>query len=230
MAVLERYVSKAMVKVVRAMLPLLLVLGLARTGSAQNTQVIPFTSGPIPLCDTSIFTANVSGIGTLYPPGFNWWTYSLSQLTMNITSDHPQTLQITLTSPQGTDLLLSAFNGAGGQNYTNTVFMYDPWWPNITTGTAPFTGNWTAQGGGLSVFDYENADGVWTITVVDTACTNTRRWWRQCLDPRLVRWQCRWHGRVCLRLHRSAAVLGRHTIWFVHALPGRNSGPRRLLR
>jgi gliding motility-associated-like protein len=162
-----------MSKALQPLLPLLLVLGLASPVAAQNTQVIPFTSGPIPLCDTSIFTANVSGIGTLYPPGFNWWTYSLSQLTMNITSDHPQTLQITLTSPQGTDLLLSAFNGAGGQNYTNTVFMYDAWWPNISTGSAPFTGNWTAQGGGLSEFDYENADGVWTITVVDTACTNT---------------------------------------------------------
>lgn len=144
---------------------------LLRPAAAQYTTV-PFTSGPIPLCDTSTFTANVSGIGTLYPPGWNYWTYSLDQLLINVTSDHPQTLVITLTSPQGTELLLSAYNGAGGQNYTNTVFTYGDWNTSITSGSAPFTGSWTAQGGGLDEFDYENADGIWTITIVDTSCVN----------------------------------------------------------
>ena len=130
--------------------------------------VIPFTSGPIPPCDTSTFTANVSGIGQLSPWGSGWWTYSLVALGMNITTDHPEFLQITLTSPAGTVLLLSAFNGAGGQNYTNTVFSAG--FPSITTGTAPFTGFFSPQGGDLSVFDWENADGTWTITVIDTAC------------------------------------------------------------
>ncbi|MDQ3101265.1 MAG: proprotein convertase P-domain-containing protein, partial [Bacteroidota bacterium] len=110
----------------------------------------PFTSGPIPLCDTSTFTANVGGIGILVPMGD--WGSSLYAVTINVTSDHPQTLQIFLTSPQGTTLSLSEFNGAGGQNYTNTTFTYDTWPPSITTGTAPFTGNWTAQGGALSIF------------------------------------------------------------------------------
>jgi gliding motility-associated-like protein len=157
--------------VVRSVLVVLLAVGLARPGAAQYT-TIPFTSGPIPLCDTSTFTANVSGIGMLSPAG-SWdpWTYWINSLTINITSDHPQTLQIFLTSPSGTELLLSEFNGAGGQNYTNTNFTY---WgdPSITTGTAPFTGNWTPQGGSFSAFDYEWADGIWTITVIDTSCVN----------------------------------------------------------
>ena len=152
------------------LLPLLLG-PLSGQVTAQYTTV-PFTSGPIPLCDTSTFTANVSGIGTLYPPGWNNWTYSLDQLLINVTSDHPQTLVITLTSPEGTELLLSAYNGAGGQNYTNTVFTYSDWNTPITSGSAPFSGWWTAQGGGLDLFDYENADGTWTITIVDTACAN----------------------------------------------------------
>ncbi|HEY0976691.1 MAG TPA: gliding motility-associated C-terminal domain-containing protein [Flavobacteriales bacterium] len=133
-------------------------------------QIYPFNSGPIPLCDTSTFTANVFGIGILQPPGMGWWSYSLQNLGIAITSNHPQTLKITVTSPQGTTLLLSAFNGAGGQNYTNTNFTNGGWSPNITTGNAPFNGYWTGQGGDLSVFDYENADGTWTITVIDTAC------------------------------------------------------------
>lgn len=136
-----------------------------------NAQYIPFTSGPIPLCDTSTFTANVTGIGWLVSP--NGWStgYYLDDLLVNITSDHPQTLMITLTSPQGTSLLLSAFNGAGGQNYTNTHFTYYGW-NNITTASAPFTNYYWPQGGTFDAFTGENANGTWTITVIDTACAN----------------------------------------------------------
>jgi gliding motility-associated-like protein len=147
----------------------LLLFGMNVQGTAQGS-VFPFTSGPIPLCDTSIFTANVAGVGMLFPPG-NPWTNSLQALIINITTDHPQTLQITLTSPQGTELLLSAFNGAGGENYTNCMFQYYGG-PSITTGAAPFDGSWSPQGGSLSMFDYEFADGTWIITVIDTSCAN----------------------------------------------------------
>lgn len=148
-----------------------LVLGLARPAAAQT---FPFTSGPIPLCDTSTFTADVWGVGILSAPGWNPWqpTWWLNSVTINITSDHPQTLQVILTSPEGTDLLLTEYNGAGGQNYTNTVFNYDGY-ASIVTGTAPFTGNFNAQGGPLSIFNGENGSGTWTVTVIDTACTNT---------------------------------------------------------
>ena len=153
----------------RATVLVLVFLLCAGRGNAQ-VNTFYFNSGPIPQCDTSIFTANVAGIGTLQPYGTQWG-YSLTELGINITTDHPQTLQIILTSPAGTDLVLSEFNGAGGQNYTNTVF--GQWWnPNITTGAAPFTGTWAPQGGNLDVFDWELGDGTWTITVIDTACAN----------------------------------------------------------
>ena len=157
-------------KVVRSVLVVLLVLCLCRPGAAQ-VGTVPFTSGPIPPCDTSTFTANVSGVGFLIiPDGWSWGSY-LESVLINITSDHPQTLQISLTSPAGTTLLLSAFNGAGGQNYTNTNFSL--WaWNNINTGTAPFTGTFMPQGGSLDVFAGEYGDGTWTITVIDTACAN----------------------------------------------------------
>ena len=157
--------------IARSVLLVLLVLALTRPAAAQS---FPFTSGPIPLCDTSTFTADVWGIGFLSPPGWDPWnpTWWIESLTINITSDHPQTLQITVTSPEGTELLLSEFNGGGGQNYTNTVFNYDGY-PSITTGTAPFTGSFNAQGGPFSAFDYEDPNGTWTITVIDTACVNT---------------------------------------------------------
>lgn len=137
-----------------------------------SAQTFPFTSGPIAPCDTSTFTANVGGVGWLIiPDGWSWGSY-LEGVLINITTDHPQTLQISLTSPAGTTLLLSAFNGAGGQNYTNTNFGLWAWNP-ITSGTAPFTGTYAPQGGSLDVFANQNADGVWTLTVIDTACTGT---------------------------------------------------------
>lgn len=140
-------------------------------GKSATAQVFPFTSGPIPLCDTSTFTANVSGVGYLIiPDGWNWGPF-LDNVLLNITTDHPQTLSITLTSPAGTTLLLSAFNGAGGENYTNTFFtIYSG--NSITSGTAPFTDNFLPQGGSLNDFAGENADGTWSITVIDTACAN----------------------------------------------------------
>jgi gliding motility-associated-like protein len=148
----------------KGLLLLLFLTGSPRSAEAQ----FAFTSGPLPMCDTSYFTANVSGIGMLEPPGWGWGYY-LVNVCINITTNHPQTLVITLTSPAGTTLLLSAYNGAGGSNYTNCCFEYSLS-PNITTGTAPFTGSWTPQGGSLSIFDWEFADGTWLITVIDTAC------------------------------------------------------------
>lgn len=149
-----------------------LLLGALLAPQRSAAQVFPFASGPIAMCDTNTFTATVSGVGTLITPdGWNWGAY-LDNVLINITTDHPQTLSISLTSPQGTTLLLSAFNGAGGQNYNNTYF---PYWggSNITLASAPFSGSYNPQGGALSVFDWENADGTWTLTVIDTACSST---------------------------------------------------------
>ncbi|MCB9169765.1 MAG: gliding motility-associated C-terminal domain-containing protein [Flavobacteriales bacterium] len=144
--------------------------GLAFSPNAFAQGTFPFSSGPIPQCDTSTFTANVSGVGQLDWPG-SFWAYWLDNVALNITTDHPQTLQVLLTSPAGTTITLSAFNGAGGQNYTNTLF---PFWggPSITTGAAPFTGNWSPQNGSLSDFIGEWGSGTWTITLIDTACAN----------------------------------------------------------
>jgi gliding motility-associated-like protein len=157
-----------MLRKVHLLLLVVLLLWVPRHVYAQSFN---FNSGPIPPCDTSYFTATVSGVGYLinpdgYTPGFY-----LADLWINISTDHPQTLQIFLTSPQGTVLLLSQYNGAGGQNYTNTHFNG---WQNITMGTPPFTGNFMPQGGSdlISTFAGEDGSGTWTVTVIDTACAN----------------------------------------------------------
>ncbi|MBS1943987.1 MAG: proprotein convertase P-domain-containing protein, partial [Bacteroidetes bacterium] len=155
-------------RIARLLFLLLLIQVVARPASAQNFN---FTSGPIPQCDTSYFTATVSGIGALVYPGSYSDGYYVSDVWLNITTNHPQTLQIFLTSPDGIVLLLSQFNGTGGQNYTNTHFVGGP---NITTGTAPFTGYFLPQGGTDpgNYFAGWNGNGTWTLTVIDTACAN----------------------------------------------------------
>lgn len=135
------------------------------------SQSFGFTSGPIPTCDTSVFTATVSGIGWIVEAGSFGTGYALNDLWINITTDHPQTLKIYLTSPYGTVLLLSQFNGAGGQNYTDTHFDGST---NIAGASAPFTGSFRPQAGISlgSAFAGEYAEGTWTVTVIDTACAN----------------------------------------------------------
>jgi gliding motility-associated-like protein len=149
-----------------ALLGVLLALAGSSRGQSYN-----FTSGPLPPCDTSIFTATVTGLNVLVDPSpWNWGNY-LDNLQINITTDHPQTLRISLTSPGGTTLLLSAFNGAGGQNYTATTFGYFNT-VSIAGAAAPFTGWWMPEGGGLDTFNGEDPNGTWTITVIDTACAS----------------------------------------------------------
>lgn len=157
-----------MYRIARLIFMILLLQGLPRPVSAQNFN---FNSGPILPCDTSYFTATVSGIGALVYPGAMSFGYVLQDVWLNITTNHPQTLQIFLTSPDGIVLLLSQFNGAGGQNYTDTHFNG---YTNITTGNAPFTGSFSPQGG-FDLGNYFagwNGDGTWTLTVIDTACAN----------------------------------------------------------
>lgn len=146
----------------------LLVLAIFLTNTIK-AQTSGFNSGPIPLCDTVTFTTFVTHNGLLGPSQPWLPYYEISNVLINITSNHPQTLKISITSPQGTTLLLSAFNGIGGVNYTNCNFTNSG--NQIAAGSAPFTGNWFPQGGLFFTFNSEYTGGIWTITIIDTACS-----------------------------------------------------------
>src|SRR5688572_32085989 len=80
-----------------------------------NSQIYPIPGGPvIPGNGPTCFTFNVSGVGIIYPPGWGWNSPYIDYVTIDsILTTHPQTLVITLVSPAGTSLTLSAYNGAG---------------------------------------------------------------------------------------------------------------------
>ncbi len=74
-----------------------------------------------------------------------------------------------MISPQGTPLVLSNYLGGSGDNYSGTCFDMTSATP-ITSGSAPFSGNFIPQGaGGFDVFNNENPNGTWQLQVYDGA-------------------------------------------------------------
>ena len=92
---------------------------------------------------------------------------------INLQHDFVGDLEISLISPQGTQVLLANRVGGNGDDYQNTLFD-DEATLSINLGTAPFN-----RAGGyqpteaLSAFDGESAGGNWTILIRDRSPLNT---------------------------------------------------------
>ncbi|HEY9221065.1 MAG TPA: zinc-dependent metalloprotease family protein [Lutibacter sp.] len=87
-------------------------------------------------------------------------------VTVNITHEWVGDLDLTLISPSGRQVMLSANNGDEGTGYINTVFDDSALNP-ISAGTAPFTGTFRPEGT-LSNFYDEESFGNWTLKAVDS--------------------------------------------------------------
>lgn len=87
-------------------------------------------------------------------------------ITIDLVHTYDADLTIELISPKGTSVLLSAFNGAGGDNYQITIFN-DEASTDITAGTPPYNGTYTPVPGPLSLFDGESVAGTWTLKITD---------------------------------------------------------------
>ncbi|WP_341901592.1 Ig-like domain-containing protein [Fluviicola taffensis] len=88
-------------------------------------------------------------------------------VNVNINHTYDQDLTIWLICPNGSTIDLSSDNGGSGQNYTNTAFVPSGS-PSITTGTAPFTGNFTPEQA-FSLLNGCGVNGTWTLQVYDLA-------------------------------------------------------------
>ena len=86
-------------------------------------------------------------------------------VTINISHTFVSDLTLILTSPQGTQVLLTSALGGGDDNYTDTVFDSEA--PtSINDGSAPFTGTFSPLGD-LTTLNGELATGAWTLTATD---------------------------------------------------------------
>jgi subtilisin family serine protease/subtilisin-like proprotein convertase family protein len=88
-----------------------------------------------------------------------------ANVSLNILHPWDADLDIFLVSPTGIRVELTTDNGPGAANFTGTVFN-DEASTSITTGTAPYTGNFRPETP-LSVLDGTDANGVWRLEITD---------------------------------------------------------------
>jgi parallel beta-helix repeat protein len=94
-------------------------------------------------------------------------------VTLNITHPRDSDLRVTLTGPTGVQRVLFSGVGGAGANFTETT-LDDQSATAIDAGAAPsvapFTGRFKLAGAvTLAGFNGQNPNGVWTLTVSDTA-------------------------------------------------------------
>ena len=92
-------------------------------------------------------------------------------VTINVTHTWVSDVTLILTSPSGTEVLLTTGLGDDGDDFTDTVFDSDAG-TSINDGTPPFTGTFTPLGD-LSSLNGENATGTWTLTATDAFSGDT---------------------------------------------------------
>ncbi|WP_407556668.1 proprotein convertase P-domain-containing protein [Winogradskyella sp. 4-2091] len=90
---------------------------------------------------------------------------SFVNVTININHPSTQDLIVSITSPQGIEVLLTSNNGDDGDNYVNTTFSQDAQ-NTVSEASAPFTGTYLPEGD-LSVFNNQNSLGDWVLTVIN---------------------------------------------------------------
>lgn len=161
--------------------PFILNTLLAGVGST-NTFVSTNVPAPIPDAGETNSTVLVSGIAL---------PLSKVQVGVYITHPYDQDLRISLISPDGTEVVLSANNGQGAANYGlgcgNMTFFSDDASNSIDAGAAPFLGAF-APDQPLSAFQGKSGDavnGLWTLHVMDQAAQDagTLQCWSLQLTP-----------------------------------------------
>ncbi len=123
-----------------------------------------FASSDVPVSITSTGTPTITST-LIITDGVE-----ISDLDIQINVSHTwvNDLTITITSPVGTEVVLSTNNGANNtQNYSDTIFD-DEASSSITAGSAPFTGSYIPEEA-LSAFDGESSLGEWVLTISDSA-------------------------------------------------------------
>jgi subtilisin-like proprotein convertase family protein len=95
------------------------------------------------------------------------FTISDLDVQLNILHTYDDDLWLALVSPQNDTVVLSAYRGEDGENYTNTIFDDEATTP-IGEGTPPFAGSFVPEEP-LSVLDGQNVQGTWRLLVYDAA-------------------------------------------------------------
>ena len=137
-----------------------------------NAQTYTGDTGAIPDNSCPALTPYNNAVAATGSVGSAVGEYTLDNVTLDISHTWDGDLEINLVSPSGVSLDLSSNNGSLGDNYTNTVFQDGA--PSITTGSAPFTGTFSAEGGSMATtFAGEDVNGNWSLNICDGAGGDT---------------------------------------------------------
>ena len=102
------------------------------------------------------------------------------KVSLNINDSDDGDLYVKLYSPTNIEVVLSQYNGKGGQNYTNTIFD-DSASLSIGEGTPPFSGKFRPQSPLSGLYD-NNITGNWKIFVFNKSSQNTGMLLNWCLN------------------------------------------------
>ena len=119
------------------------------------------TNPPIEPLESEIAVAGASP-GTITNP-----TTDIASVCIDIDTDATGDLQIYLEAPSGEILELTTNNGGLGDDFTGTCFRANNnSLPNITAGSAPFTGDFLPEGNWSSLIGAQ-VNGRWTLLLSD---------------------------------------------------------------
>jgi subtilisin-like proprotein convertase family protein len=141
------------------------------TGSIDPGSTASFTNGtPYPINDNSVtsFDTTVSPIVVPFVGGGNLAS-NLRKVIVNLTHTFDGDVDMYLISPSGQRIELSTDNGGGGENFISTTFVPfgTPGAIAITSGSAPFTGDFTPEEN-FTTFT-GTAQGTWKLVIKDDA-------------------------------------------------------------
>jgi subtilisin-like proprotein convertase family protein len=125
-----------------------------------KAQTFSGTGGNVPdYPGTAAYSISVSG---LTPSTLDTTSFGLEKVCINFNHTWDADMEITLISPNGTATILTSGNGGSGDNYNNTCF--DDVSPTpISSGSAPFTGNFLPTEDLGYHNNGQNGNGTWQL-------------------------------------------------------------------
>lgn len=155
-----------------------------RLGAPGAPVTFSYTGPPVPIPDggdlsgtlpgaPALATITIAGVGAIADVNFRIdgtaCSATAGSTTVGIDHTFVNDLQLKLTSPAATTVLMINNIDGGGNNFCQTVLDDDTPNPSIqgvATADNPFTGTFKPNAL-LSAFDGQNANGVWTLSVQD---------------------------------------------------------------
>ena len=133
-----------------------------------NAQTYNGGTGAIPDNDCPVLTPFDNAVAITGSVGAGDGEYTIDNMNMTINHTWNSDLNVFLVSPSGTALEITTGNGGSSDGYLDTTFIDGA--PSITTGSWPFTGDYSPEGGSFAAaFAGESTAGNWSLDICDSA-------------------------------------------------------------